>query len=173
MAEYLIQDTTLDAIADAINAKTGNSNAMTPAEMVTAIGSISGGSDITPYFTVAGEVTPTADSTSLGFPTEGKAASVDNVIFFLAYVDDYTQFTDQDNMIVGCEKANTHYKVPVGARVYKTIQAIDTSRTPPLNFWSAATFESISGNNYVISNNRGCYFKAGVKYTYILLGVGA
>jgi len=43
MAEYLIQDTTLDAIADAINAKTGGSSAMTPAEMVTAIGTISGG----------------------------------------------------------------------------------------------------------------------------------
>lgn len=43
MAEYLIQDTTLDAIADAINAKTGGSTAMTPAQMVTAIGTISGG----------------------------------------------------------------------------------------------------------------------------------
>lgn len=43
MAEYLIQDTTLDAIADAINAKTGGSSAMTPAQMVTAIGTISGG----------------------------------------------------------------------------------------------------------------------------------
>ena len=48
MAEYLIQDTTLDAIADAINAKTGGSAAMTPAEMVTAIGSISGGGGLTP-----------------------------------------------------------------------------------------------------------------------------
>ena len=43
MAEYLIQDATLDAIADAINAKTGGSSAMTPAQMVTAIGTISGG----------------------------------------------------------------------------------------------------------------------------------
>ena len=43
MSNYLIQDTTLDAIADAINAKTGGSSAMTPAQMVTAIGSISGG----------------------------------------------------------------------------------------------------------------------------------
>ena len=40
MAEYLIQDTTLDAIADAINAKTGGSSAMTPAQMVTEIGNI-------------------------------------------------------------------------------------------------------------------------------------
>lgn len=43
MADYLIQDTTLDAIANAINAKTGGSSAMTPAQMVTAIGTISGG----------------------------------------------------------------------------------------------------------------------------------
>ena len=43
MAEYLIQSETLDDIADAINAKTGGSSAMTPAQMVTAIGTISGG----------------------------------------------------------------------------------------------------------------------------------
>ena len=43
MAEYKIQDTTLNAIANAINAKTGGSSAMTPAQMVTAIGTISGG----------------------------------------------------------------------------------------------------------------------------------
>lgn len=43
MAEYLIQSETLDDIADAIRAKTGGSSAMTPAEMVTAIGSIETG----------------------------------------------------------------------------------------------------------------------------------
>ena len=43
MAEYLIQDTTLDAIANAIHDKSGASVPMTPAEMVTAIGNISGG----------------------------------------------------------------------------------------------------------------------------------
>ena len=47
MAEYLIQDTTLDDIADAINAKTGGSSAMTPAQMVTAIGNIPSGTTIT------------------------------------------------------------------------------------------------------------------------------
>lgn len=47
MAEYLIQSETLDDIADAINAKTGGSSAMTPAEMVEAIGSIeTGGGDV-------------------------------------------------------------------------------------------------------------------------------
>ena len=43
MSEYLIQGSTLDNIANAINAKTGGTSAMTPAQMVTAIGSISGG----------------------------------------------------------------------------------------------------------------------------------
>lgn len=41
--EYLIQKETLDDIADVINAKTGGSSAMTPAEMVTAIGGIETG----------------------------------------------------------------------------------------------------------------------------------
>lgn len=43
MAEYLIQSETLDDIVDAINAKTGGSSAMTPAEMVTAIENIQTG----------------------------------------------------------------------------------------------------------------------------------
>lgn len=41
---YRILKSTLDDIADAIRAKTGGSAAMTPAQMVAAIGSISGGS---------------------------------------------------------------------------------------------------------------------------------
>lgn len=61
MAEYLIQDTTLDAIADAINAKTGGSSAMTPAEMVTAIGSISGGGGIAGWEYQKFTFTPTED----------------------------------------------------------------------------------------------------------------
>jgi len=57
MAEYLIQDTTLDAIANAINAKTGKMEAMTPAEMVTEIGSISGGGDLGGLVMHTGEIT--------------------------------------------------------------------------------------------------------------------
>lgn len=46
MAEYIIQGSTLDAIADAINAKTGGSSAMTPADMVTEIADIPTGMDL-------------------------------------------------------------------------------------------------------------------------------
>lgn len=54
MAEYLIQSETLDDIADAINAKTGGTSAMTPAEMVTEIESIqTGGGSVSDSVTVA------------------------------------------------------------------------------------------------------------------------
>ena len=46
MAEYLIQSETLNAIANAINTKTGGSSAMTPAQMATAIGNIPSGGGI-------------------------------------------------------------------------------------------------------------------------------
>lgn len=87
MAEYLIQDTTLDAIADAINAKTGGSSAMTPAEMATAIGSISGGE--TDRLKTA-EVTLTQDyATSGSTPASvmalcAAAVGTNNVLCFLS-----------------------------------------------------------------------------------------
>ena len=62
MADYIIQDSTLEDIADAIRAKTGGSSAMTPAQMVTAIGSISGSG----VESVEGTFTLTNDSS---FPT--------------------------------------------------------------------------------------------------------
>lgn len=48
MAEYLIQSETLDDIADAVNAKTGGSSAMSPAEMASAITAIPSGGFIVP-----------------------------------------------------------------------------------------------------------------------------
>lgn len=45
MAQYIITDTTLEDIADAIRAKTGKSASMTPLEMPTEIASISGGGE--------------------------------------------------------------------------------------------------------------------------------
>ena len=46
MAEYLIQDTTLTAIGDAIRTKTGKTEAITPENMPTEIDGIKSGSDI-------------------------------------------------------------------------------------------------------------------------------
>ena len=43
MSEYLIQDTTLSAIADAIRAKTGTAEQLTPEQMIAAIANIQSG----------------------------------------------------------------------------------------------------------------------------------
>lgn len=51
MSSLIIQSGTLEDIADAIRAKTGGQSAMTPAEMITAIGTISGGSTSNITFT--------------------------------------------------------------------------------------------------------------------------
>lgn len=68
MAEYLIQDTTLDAIADAINAKTGGSSAMTPSQMVTAIGTISGGGGGGLSLLASGSFTLAAQGSTVSIP---------------------------------------------------------------------------------------------------------
>lgn len=60
MAEYLIQDTTLDAIVEAINQKAGTQSAMTPAQMVTAIENIPSGG--------GGSVNISPASTTNNFP---------------------------------------------------------------------------------------------------------
>lgn len=52
MSLYSISKETLDRIANAINAKTGKTAALTPAQMVTEIGSISGGGGVTPTGTI-------------------------------------------------------------------------------------------------------------------------
>lgn len=58
---YRILKSTLDDIADAIRAKTGNSASMTPAQMVTEIESITTG--VTNF--VTGTLTPSANTSSL------------------------------------------------------------------------------------------------------------
>ena len=57
MRTYFIQDSTLTAIGDAIREKTGGSEALTPAKMAEAIGSISGvGVDTSDATAVASDI---------------------------------------------------------------------------------------------------------------------
>ena len=70
MAEYLIQSETLDDIADAINAKTGGSSAMTPAQMVTAIAAIPSGGD--PWELIADYTSDEAANVVVAEIPEGK-----------------------------------------------------------------------------------------------------
>ena len=60
MAEYLIKDSSLTGIADAIRSKTGGAEALTIEQMISAIASISASASIT----ASGEICPTEDITS-------------------------------------------------------------------------------------------------------------
>lgn len=80
MAEYLIQDTTLTDIADAIRSKTGNTEPISVNDFSSAITSISSGSSV-----VMGEITT---STSSGSITISDIANKDNFILqFIDYAD--------------------------------------------------------------------------------------
>lgn len=80
MAEYLIQDTTLTDIADAIRSKTGNTEPISVNDFSSAITSISSGSSV-----VMGEITT---STSSGSMTISDIANKDNFILqFIDYAD--------------------------------------------------------------------------------------
>lgn len=88
MAEYLIQDTTLDAIANAINAKTGGSSAMTPAEMVMEIAAIPSGGGSSGYAKKTGSFVLASDYTFSNSIANGYSGSllVDTGLSKIAYV---------------------------------------------------------------------------------------
>ena len=80
MAEYLIQDTTLTNIANAIRSKTGNTEPIDVNDFPDAITAISSGSSV-----VVGEITTT---TSSGSMTISDIANKDNFILqFIDYAD--------------------------------------------------------------------------------------
>lgn len=80
MDEYLIQGSTLTDIADAIREKTGDDALMTPAEMVEAIASISGGSGVQAVFN--GTVTFVGqDVHSITVPISGISLTGNEVVF--------------------------------------------------------------------------------------------
>lgn len=56
MSDYIIHDTTLTSIANAIRTKTGSNAQMTPSEMATAIGNISTGGSSPKTYTISGSL---------------------------------------------------------------------------------------------------------------------
>ena len=104
MAEYLIQSETLDDIADAINAKTGGSSAMTPAEMVTAIGSISGGgggAQVVASGTIQGN-----GAYQIDIPVGTKMPECDFEFCLYAPADTEFEYYDKNNAAVACTTFN-------------------------------------------------------------------
>lgn len=117
MAEYLIQSETLDAIADAINAKTGGSSAMTPAEMVTEIGSIQTGGGDTGDFTHLDTFTLSEDVAYLDIDI-----SAYNYKEFAIVVD--ASGTGADYLYICPSKTSNYYAVYKSGNAYSFIAVL-------------------------------------------------
>lgn len=117
MAEYLIQDTTLEGIADAIRAKTGSSASMTPAQMPTEIASIpTGGGVTTQPLSVTENGTYTAPSGMAYTPVTVNVPSSGGGLELLA---DYTASEDVSAIKIDFTASMlgyTHYIVEMNAR---------------------------------------------------------
>lgn len=102
MAEYLIQSETLDDIADAINAKTGGSSAMTPVQMVTAIGNIpSGGGG----WELIAEATTNEDVSA--FRVDIPEAKRNMVAYIVEYNCTVKRGTASTENLYGCPRLNS------------------------------------------------------------------
>ena len=173
MAEYLIQGTTLDAIADAINAKTGGASAMTPAEMVTEIASIpSGGGSLPPViskidggsFTLASDTAGDRQSIShsLGVVPKG----------FVIWTEDELSGTVDTRYMSNCYVAaanivdkNLNNYVAVGAAslLYNGTASQLTSNT----LLTAASVQSFMDATRIRWYNTMLFYKAGLTYKWL------
>jgi len=149
MAEYLIQGDTLDAIADAINAKTGGSSAMTPVEMVTAIAAIPGGggsgySKKTGSFVLAENYTynggPTAAYTGMLIDT-GLAA----VKAVIIWSEEWQAGTETN----GCFGLSLGFDIGFGTIV---------STSDILHYYAGSSCMRNGSNNYYSTANQGLFF---------------
>lgn len=170
MSEYLIHSETLDDIADAINAKTGGSSAMTPSEMVTAIGSIpTGGGDpqVRNWKVLVGTVTQTSKSNTVSFSTgiiSGKLVSFE--AYLADGVESLPEFpADVPSQIVGHTYRSDASVLP-GSQLSQ-ISLIRTSAGANSNYITGASATLSADGTLSFGNTRGSYSLPNTTYKYV------
>lgn len=149
MAEYLINDSTLDAIADAINAKTGGSSAMTPAQMVTAIGTIGGGGS--GYAKKSGSFVPASNYTYAGRAEQTYAGTIlidtglSHIEAVVVWSEEWAAGTETNNCF-GISRAFPG----------KPVTAADASDPP--HYYSGSSVMRNGTNNYAVTAGQGFFF---------------
>ena len=171
MAEYIIQGSTLDAIADAINAKTGGSSAMSPAEMVTEIGNIStGGGDIdtSPYTIKTGSFTPVSDTTNITIPID---PDISDAVFFIITDAEFTQDspTGTTNTVFGGYYMKL--KAFFGTSIAEGKSLFGTDGNGVYDYWGSGVNCGYNAGVITCNNSKSLYFKASKTYNYTFLGV--
>lgn len=155
MADYLIQDSTLDAIVEAINQKAGTQAAMTPAQMVTAIGNIpsGGGSGYdrkTGTFTLASNYTY---GTAANVAYTGSiliATGLSKISAICMYSEEWANQTEQNN----CWGSSVGFNNGISS---------DTDATHPIYYYSGWSYMKNGTNYYYGSQLPGFLFHSAVQ----------
>lgn len=164
MAEYLIQDTTLDAIADAINAKTGGSSAMTPAQMVTAIGSIPTGGGSLGEYTLLGEYEISEPVSAIDFTATAEIRECQTFVFVFdnvtASAGDYLQVNVDG---VSMSYINSRSDTYNGEKIHACVSGRN-SQLATVFYWA----EMMASSAFSIADNYGFFrlrFLQNAKFT--------
>lgn len=174
MADYLIQDTTLDAIVDAINAKTGGSSAMTPAQMVTAIGTISGGGGGSLPSVITnidgGVFTPVNDLAGANFWINHNLGVVPKG--FVIWTEDEISGTIATRYLANCYvtaanivdiNSNNYVAVGAASLLYNGNASLLTSNT----LLTAASVQNFMDATKIRWYNTVLFYKAGLTYKWL------
>ena len=136
MAEYLIQDTTLTSIADAIRSKTGTSALIAPQNMASEIGNIPSGSSIPSNVRIA-QYTAEQTTNSAIFVSLGDPFTKLNMAMFCVDSEEWeTAPTGLTGYKVCGWKIETSYRATNGAQGFSTNGNKD--------FWTSASYININ-----------------------------
>lgn len=171
MSDYLIHDSTLEDIADAIRSKTGGSSLIAPEDMPTEIASISGGGGSLPSIISkidGGSFTPSSD-------TQGTAYSISHNLGvvpkgFVIWSEDALSGTEATRYmanaymtVVDVTRSNdTHYDA-TGA-VYILYNGSATSVNAAL---ASSAVDDYMTTSVIKWNNSAIYYKSGLTYKWL------
>lgn len=164
MAWYRIAENVLDAIANAINAKTGHTAPMTPVEMVSEIGTISGGGGVV---VSTGTITPASDTVELSLVHN--LGTFDVMLYVWLDSTNYQALVDMGS---NTQHRAVNIVLPIGSKYSDAGRKafyMTTYRNANVST-GTATYTAPDINSVTI--NSGGTFKAGLTYNWMAVKYG-
>lgn len=157
MANYIIQDTTLTNIADAIRSKTGTTATLTPAQMAAAINSLSsGGTLAVKQFTDTDSSNPTTIRANGEYYDVDTELPVGQWFVFVFTVKDRDGTSTNRNTYVLIYDGSSMYTLSYNGGLTKT-GSVDTGGNPPEIVFSLVQNATTQTNMIRITNNETNY----------------
>lgn len=156
MANYIIQDTTLTNIADAIRNKTGATSTLTPAQMVAAINSLSSGGILTrKQFTDTDSSNPTIIRAGEYYEVDTELPTGQWFIFVFTVRDRGNSSTNRNTYVLIYD-GSSMYTLSRNGGLIKT-GAVDSGGAPPDIVFSLVQNATTQTNMIRITNNETSY----------------